>query len=130
MADSKLSGLPEATTVGSDDLLLVTVDPTTNPTSKRMSVQTLFENIPVSISVTGGVEATANSVFTGVTSSILKTTGDRVKVASSYTPANANGATGDTFGDVAWDSSYLYVCTATYTNGSNPIWKRAAISSW
>lgn len=37
-------------------------------------------------------------------------------------PASA-GATG-TQGDIAWDSSYIYVCTATNT------WKRAALSTW
>jgi len=38
------------------------------------------------------------------------------------TPASA-GASGTT-GDISWDSSYVYVCTATNT------WKRAAISTW
>lgn len=38
------------------------------------------------------------------------------------TPASA-GAAG-TAGDIAWDSSYIYVCTATNT------WKRAALSTW
>jgi hypothetical protein len=38
------------------------------------------------------------------------------------TPASA-GASG-TAGDIAWDSSYIYVCTATNT------WKRAALSTW
>ena len=38
------------------------------------------------------------------------------------TPASAS-ATGTT-GDIAWDASYIYVCTATNT------WKRTAISTW
>tara|TARA_R110000824_G_scaffold117470_5_gene269477 strand:+ start:4951 stop:5586 length:636 start_codon:yes stop_codon:yes gene_type:complete len=38
------------------------------------------------------------------------------------TPASAS-ATG-TAGDMAWDASYIYICTATDT------WKRVAISTW
>lgn len=40
----------------------------------------------------------------------------------SKTPASAT-ATGTT-GDIAWDASYIYICTATDT------WKRVAISTW
>ena len=38
------------------------------------------------------------------------------------TPATA-AATG-TAGDIAWDTGYIYVCTATNT------WKRIAIATW
>ena len=38
------------------------------------------------------------------------------------TPASA--AASGTAGDVAWDASYIYVCTAANT------WKRAALSTW
>jgi hypothetical protein len=43
-------------------------------------------------------------------------------IRSAYTPASA-GATGTT-GQVAWDTGYIYVCTATNT------WKRVAIATW
>lgn len=46
---------------------------------------------------------------------------DRVIIPTS-TPANAS-ATG-TAGHVAWDSDYIYICTASNT------WKRAAIATW
>lgn len=54
---------------------------------------------------------------------------DSVTVQTSKTPASATGADGDTMGMVAWDSSYIYVCTANY-DGSTVIWRRSAISSW
>lgn len=38
------------------------------------------------------------------------------------TPASASAA--GTAGDIAWDASYIYVCTATNT------WKRVAIATW
>ena len=48
--------------------------------------------------------------------------GDTIELSTSKTPASA-GDTGTT-GQIAWDSSYIYICVATDT------WKRAAISTW
>jgi hypothetical protein len=53
---------------------------------------------------------------------LLQVNGDRVRIATAKTPASAT-ATGTT-GEVCWDASYIYVCTATNT------WKRAAIATW
>jgi hypothetical protein len=47
---------------------------------------------------------------------------DSIQINTAKTPASAT-ATGTT-GQVCWDSSYIYVCTATNT------WKRAAIATW
>lgn len=55
---------------------------------------------------------------------------DNIIINSSKTPVHNTGAVGDTAGMVAWDASYIYVCTADY-DGSSIIWKRAAIGgSW
>lgn len=54
---------------------------------------------------------------------------DSVTVAISKTIANSVGSAGDTAGMVAWNSSYIYVCTADY-DGSTAIWRRASIGSW
>lgn len=48
--------------------------------------------------------------------------GNQIGIATAQTPASAT-ATGTT-GTVCWDSSYIYVCTATNT------WKRSAIATW
>lgn len=48
--------------------------------------------------------------------------------ARSATPVNT-GAAGDAAGDIAFDGSYIYVCTADY-DGSTTIWKRAIISAY
>jgi len=60
----------------------------------------------------------ASPSFTGT----AKTEGDTFGIDTSKTPASASD-TGTT-GQIAWDSSYLYVCTATDT------WKRVAIATW
>lgn len=45
-------------------------------------------------------------------------------------PANSNGAVGDFAGMIAYDASYLYVCTANYTTGGVAIWKRISLGSY
>lgn len=48
--------------------------------------------------------------------------GDILRLRNSKTPASAS-ASGNQ-GSMAWDTDYLYVCTATNT------WKRAALTTW
>lgn len=57
----------------------------------------------------------------------LNVTGSRITLSDTLniptaTPASA-GAAG-TAGDIAWDASYIYICTAAST------WKRVAIATW
>lgn len=54
---------------------------------------------------------------------------DSVTIQTSKTPSTSVGTSGDTAGMVAWDASYIYVCTANY-DGSTAIWRRSAISTW
>jgi hypothetical protein len=53
---------------------------------------------------------------------------DSVTINTSKTPASSIGAAGDRAGMIAWNASYIYVCTANY-DGTTNIWKRAAIGS-
>lgn len=73
----------------------------------------------------GGVQfwttGTARMTVAATTGNVVVTTGS-FTIATSSTPASAS-ATGTT-GTIAWDASYIYVCTATNT------WKRAAIATW
>jgi hypothetical protein len=80
-----------------------------------------------------GITAGSNETLIGTTSctkvtlngsaaNVVVNPGNIIRIATTKTPASA-GATGTT-GDICWDSSYIYVCTATNT------WKRAAISTW
>ena len=52
----------------------------------------------------------------------LDVAGDSMRLSTTKTPASA-AATGIK-GQICWDASYIYVCTATDT------WKRAAIATW
>jgi hypothetical protein len=54
---------------------------------------------------------------------------DSLTIQTSKTPLASIGAAGDTAGMVAWDTDYIYVCTANY-DGSTSVWRRSAISTW
>jgi hypothetical protein len=68
----------------------------------------------VNVDGIGGVGIGASLVLSG-SSNVFR-------ISNAQTPASAT-ATG-TAGTIAWDTSYIYVCTATNT------WKRVAISTW
>lgn len=53
---------------------------------------------------------------------LLQVNGNRIRVGTAKTPASASDT--GTAGEICWDTSYIYVCTATDT------WKRAALSTW
>jgi len=53
---------------------------------------------------------------------VLSGSSNVFRITNAQTPSSAS-ATG-TAGTICWDSSYIYVCTATNT------WKRAALSTW
>ena len=67
---------------------------------------------------------TSGNVGIGTSSptTLLDVNADTIRVRTARTPASAS-ATGAT-GEICWDASYIYVCTATNT------WKRTAISTW
>lgn len=46
----------------------------------------------------------------------------RIRLRSAFTPANATAAGNQ--GEIAWDASFFYICTATNT------WRRVAHASW
>jgi hypothetical protein len=58
----------------------------------------------------------------GTITAPLDIVGNHIRIQTARTPASA-GAAGNA-GDICWDSSYIYCCTASNT------WKRVAISTW
>ena len=52
------------------------------------------------------------------------------EIAVRHSAPSANtGATGDKAGLIAWDTSYIYICTGDY-DGATAIWKRVALATW
>ena len=52
----------------------------------------------------------------------LATTGDNIRIDTSQTPSSSSAS--GTKGEIAYDTSYIYVCVATNT------WKRVALSTF
>lgn len=80
---------------------------------------------------TGNVTNTNTWTFTNsgtlnVPGPVTFPSGNSVRVVN--VPTHSTGAAGDLAGDVAFNGSYLYYCTASYTNGSPNIWQRIAWS--
>lgn len=68
------------------------------------------------------LNSTGLGIATSTPSAKLDVNSDVIRLRTAKTPASA-AATGNA-GDICWDSSYIYVCTAANT------WKRAAIATW
>ena len=75
--------------------------------------------------VTQGLGNVTNSWLT-MWAERLNIVGDRINIANTYTPTAVTGASNDVAGDVAYDGTYLYVCTGAY-DGSTAIWGRIAL---
>ncbi len=82
------------------------------------------ENGVVIISVEGATSNRFKLLNTGdlYLGGTLSIEGDSIAIGASKTPASA-GAEG-VAGQIAWDSSYMYVCVATDT------WRRVAHATW
>jgi len=52
---------------------------------------------------------------------------DTINISTTRTPATGVGAIGDTAGEIAWDTGFMYVCIADYDGATSPIWKKSAI---
>jgi hypothetical protein len=72
--------------------------------------------------LTNGTIVTGTGTFTIGGAVVANASSNAFRITNSQTPASA-GATG-TAGTICWDTSYIYVCTATNT------WKRVAIATW
>ena len=137
MANTKITDLTELAAKPATDDILAIVDVTGTDTTKKITVANLFKSDlvgNVTGNVTGNLTGNVTGNVTGNTSGTAATvttyaqpaitslgTLTSLKLATS-TPASAS-ATG-TIGTIAWDTGYIYVCTATNT------WERVAIATW
>ena len=87
-----------------------------------------------------GTENLADTVLIGagsterikVDASGLYINGSLFNGSNSPVPATSKGVSGDKLGMLAFDSSYIYYCTANYTDGTVDIWNRTAqtVGTW
>jgi len=85
-----------------------------------------WQNAGATVGMTYDASTDSNAgglgIRTAAPTGALDVNDDKIRVRTAKTPASA-AATGNA-GDICWDASYIYVCTATNT------WKRVAIATW
>jgi len=118
MANTKITGLTALDLKPATDDLLAIVD-TSGTETKKITVARLMESDVTGNATTATTAATVTTAAQPAITSLGTLTS--LKLATS-TPASAS-ATG-TAGTIAWDTSYIYVCTVADT------WKRVAIATW
>ena len=89
-------------------------------TQEAASIEFYTTNLPrAAIDASGRLLVGTSSDSGGA---LLQVNGNRIRIGTAKTPTSATD-TGTT-GEICWDASYIYVCTATNT------WKRTAIGTW
>jgi len=108
----------------------------TNQISNNVSNQ----DIEIKPYGTGNLVVNTRLVVGNITVGSGSDTGENVQIRNSTrfsstvaiaqnAPSTSVGVAGDETGMIAWNSSYIYVCTGDY-DGSTAIWKRSSLGSW
>lgn len=118
MGDIAINGTTSTLTTTTNDINLVPGGGEVNVSGHILSDTTNTKDLGSSANVWRGIFGTK-----------LTATGDRLNIATTHTPASAQGAAGDLAGDVAIDASYIYYCTAAH-DGSTAIWKKVALAAF
>ena len=79
------------------------------------------DNTLATINTNGNIEFDPNG--TG----IVVVRDNKLMIANSQTPGSTLGSAGDKAGMLAWDTNYLYICTANY-DGVTDIWKKTGVA--
>lgn len=95
MADKKISELPTTTSLTENDLFLVIQNTDSSPTSKNVTVGSVFSEVPVEASFPKGVEA--NTVTTDV-----------LNIKETVTPIDSIDVE-SLYGTIGYDDNYLYI---------------------
>jgi len=126
MADKKISQLPSATTAASPDLLLIVTDPNGTPTSKKITMKSLFGAVPSNTVFSGSTLTVRARTTTTANVNVTKTlTANIVNVTLGSTPASNNATTvGMSVGEMRFTNTYIYIAVNATTI------KRVALSTF
>jgi hypothetical protein len=84
-------------------------------------------NLKITSSTLTSTQTNGNITIVPTGTGHLTVSDDVLVLSTSKTPSSAIGSSGDVAGMIAWDSSFIYVCTANY-DGSTSIWKKATLA--
>ena len=127
MADKKFSELPKIVQPEAPDLIPIVDDPLGTPTSKVVTIKTLFGRVKANTMFVGSNNhLTANTTCTNrFVANTFIVAADKIRITTPRTPSTSNTATeGLAAGHAFYDASYLYVCVNATTI------KRIALSSF
>lgn len=136
MPSRKVTELETLVTPTGIDVLYVVDDPNGTPTSKKITIDQLFEQIPSNTSINGTFEVANTATFLGPTTfsanvtvegkmsvGVLATNSNGIIITNQFTPANSSLSSVET-GKIFFDANYLYIKV------SNTVIKRAALTSF
>jgi hypothetical protein len=117
VADSKVSQLPALTSLASPDLFMVVDDPNGTPTSKRVTVKTIFGAVPANTVFSANVDMTGNRAKFSSNVVVTKTmTVNNVIATLKTTPASNNATTESlSVGQMFFTNTHLYIAVNATT---------------
>lgn len=126
MADKKVSQLTSATTAVAPDLLMIVTDPNGTPTSKKITVKSLFGAVGSNTVFSANVTVRGNRAQFASNVNVTKTlTANTVKITLGSTPASNNATTvGMAVGELRFTNTYMYIAVNATTI------KRIALSTF
>ena len=113
---------------GTGDQLRTAFDKVNDNFDEVYTAGPVGSNIAVATNTISSSNTNGNIILDPNGTGRVQVTGETLTISVSRTPASAVGASGDVAGMIAWDSSFIYVCTADY-DGSTSIWKKATLAS-
>jgi hypothetical protein len=120
MANTKITGLAELAAKPATDDILAIVDVTGTDTTKKITVENLMKSDLTGNATTATTAATVTTAAQPTITSLGTLTSLTIAAAAAPSAASDPG----NIGEIAWDTGYIYVCTAANT------WERVAIATW
>jgi hypothetical protein len=126
MADKKVSQLDSLTTAAAPDLLMIVSNPNGTPTSKKITVKSLFGAVGSNTVFSANVTVRGNRAQFASNVNVTKTlTANTVKITFGSTPASNNATTASmAVGELRFTNTYMYIAVNATTI------KRIALSTF
>jgi hypothetical protein len=105
MTATKITGLVEATTIASSDLIPIVSNPGGSPSTKKITLSNFYSNVNINVKFSNTVTLSGN------TTSTLNFSANSLYITYRTTPSTSTQSTPN--GKIWFDSNYIYVATAT-----------------
>jgi hypothetical protein len=126
MADKKVSQLTELTSTAAPDQLLIVDDPNGTPTSKRITVKSLFGAVPANTAISANLTVSGNKATFASNVVVTKVTTVNTFVTTLGSTPSTNNATTESLsvGQMYFTNTHLYIAVNATTI------KRVALSTF